>query len=939
MSKDKIIVKGAREHNLKNIDVEIPRNKLVVITGLSGSGKSSLAFDTLYAEGQRRYVESLSAYARQFLELMEKPDVEYIEGLSPAVAIEQRAASKNPRSTVATVTEVYDYMRLLYARIGRPHCPSCGKEISFQTKEQITDAIIELPLEGEVSILAPVVRDRKGEYTKLFADLLKDGFEEAVVDGELRNLDEEFKLDKYKKHSISILLDRIDVSEDERLRLLEAVESSLKLSGGYVEVSTGGEKGMLFSEQLACTTCGINFEQLQPRMFSFNNPHGACPECQGIGTKMEFDHDLIIPDRGKSLGEGALSAWSGTIEGYYMRQLQHVAEEYGFNFQTPIAKLSDDHLNIILYGSGDKTFEFKFVSRERKARFEFEGSFEGVIPNLERRYKETKSEYMRGKLQGFMSHSLCTGCKGDRLKPESLAVTVSGENIADAAKMSVAEAFMFYSKLDLDEKEQVIAKQILREIQARLSFLVAVGLDYLTLDRKAGTLSGGESERIRLATQIGSQLVGVLYILDEPTIGLHQRDNHKLLETLKRLRDLGNTIIVVEHDAETIETSDYVIDLGPGAGVHGGRVVAAGTPKQLMKNKKSLTGQYLSGKKCIPIPEKRRRGNGRFLKIKGVCCHNLKNIDVTIPLGTFSCVTGVSGSGKSSLVNETLAPALERIIHGSRVKPGEYESIEGVSNIDKIVTLDQSPIGRTPRSNPATYTNLFTPIRELYASLPEAKERGYRPGRFSFNVRGGRCEACEGAGVIKIEMHFLPDVYVTCDQCKASRYNDETLEVLYKGKSISDVLDLTVDEASSFFKNIPRISGRLNLLSEVGLGYIKLGQPATTLSGGEAQRIKICLELGKKGTGNTLYVLDEPTTGLHFDDVNKLLSVLGRLVDAGNTVVVIEHNLDVVKTADYLIDLGPDGGDYGGHVVAAGKPEEVSRNPKSYTGQYLKEIL
>ena len=938
MTTTNIIVKGAREHNLKNIDVTIPRDKLVVITGLSGSGKSSLAFDTLYAEGQRRYVESLSAYARQFLELMEKPDVDYIEGLSPAVAIEQRAASRNPRSTVATVTEVYDYMRLLWARVGVPHCPSCGKKISFQTKEQIADAIIELPVDGLISVLAPVVRDKKGEYTKLFADLLKDGFTEVVVDGQLRGLEEDIVLDKYKKHTISVVLDQLDKDED-RLRLIEAVESALKLSGGYVEVSTGGEKGMLFSEQLACVTCGINFQELAPRMFSFNNPHGACPQCQGIGTKMEFDPDLIIPDKDKSLRDGALAAWTGTIEGYYMRQLGQIAEHYGFDFDTPIKDLSDDKLSVILYGSAGKRFEFKFISRSRNARFEYEGSFEGVIPNLERRYKETKSEYMRNKLQSYMSQSPCTTCSGDRLRPESLAVTVGGKNIADAAKLSVAEAFLFYSKLDLPDKEKTIAKQILREIHARLSFLVAVGLEYLTLDRKAGTLSGGESERIRLATQIGSQLVGVLYILDEPTIGLHQRDNAKLLETLKRLRDLGNTIIIVEHDAETIETSDYVIDLGPGAGVHGGQVVAQGTPKQIMRDKKSLTGQYLSGKKKIPVPETRRRGNGRFINIYGARCHNLKDIDVRIPLGTLTCITGVSGSGKSTLVNETLAPVLEREIYGSRRKPGEYGKLEGVENIDKVITLDQSPIGRTPRSNPATYTNLFTPVRELYSSLPEANERGYLPGRFSFNVRGGRCEACEGAGVIKIEMHFLPDVYVTCDQCSGSRYNNETLEVLYKGKSISDVLDMTVDEAAEFFANIPKIKNKLILLADVGLGYIKLGQPATTLSGGEAQRIKICLELGKKGTGRTLYILDEPTTGLHFDDVSKLLSVLARLVDSGNTVVVIEHNLDVVKTADHIIDLGPDGGDYGGHVVAAGRPEDVARNPKSYTGQYLKRIL
>jgi len=936
---DKIIVKGAREHNLKNIDVEIPRNKLVVITGLSGSGKSSLAFDTLYAEGQRRYVESLSSYARQFLELMEKPDVDYIEGLSPAVAIEQRTASRNPRSTVATVTEVYDYMRLLWARVGSPHCPSCGKKISVQTKEQIADNILDLPFEGKVRILAPIVRDRKGEYSRLFEDLLKDGFTEVVVDGKTRELEEEITLDKYKKHSISVVLDSLKTGPDERVRLLDAVETALKLSKGYVEVSGREGKGLLMSEQLACVTCGINFEQLEPRMFSFNNPHGACPECQGMGVKMEFDPDLIVPDKNKSLAEGAISAWGGKLESWYMRQMAQTAGAYGIDIHVPVKDLPQEHLDVILHGSVGKNIKFVYKSKNRNSRFEYEGSYEGVIPNLSRRYRETQSEYMKEKLHSYMSTSECTGCHGDRLKTESLAVTVGGKNIADTSKMSVADAFIFFSKLKLPEKETVIAKQILREINTRLSFLVAVGLEYLTLDRTAGSLSGGESERIRLATQIGSQLVGVLYILDEPSIGLHQRDNHKLLETLKRLRDLGNTVIVVEHDTETILTADYVIDLGPGAGVHGGELVACGTPKQVMRNSKSLTGQYLSGRKMIPIPGSRRRGNGRFIKLYGASCHNLKNIDVSIPLGTFTCVTGVSGSGKSSLVNETIAPLLEREVYRSRRKVGKFERVDGVENIDKIVTIDQSPIGRTPRSNPATYTNIFTPIRELYASLPESKARGYKPGRFSFNVKGGRCEACEGGGMIKIEMHFLPDIYVTCDQCKGTRYNEETLEILFKGKNISDVLEMTVEQALEFFKNIPQLKRRLRLVSDVGLGYITLGQSATTLSGGEAQRIKVCLELGKKGTGRTLYVLDEPTTGLHLDDINKLLEVLGRLVEAGNTVIVIEHNLDVVKTADHIIDLGPDGGDYGGNIIAAGKPEDVAKNPKSYTGQYLKKIL
>jgi len=939
VNKKTIEVKGARVHNLKNIDVSIPRDKLVVITGLSGSGKSSLAFDTLYAEGQRRYVESLSAYARQFLGLMDKPDVEYIEGLSPAVSIEQRTPSKNPRSTVGTVTEVYDYLRLLYARVGMPHCPSCQKKITYQTKEQIAEYILELPVSGKVTVMAPVVRDRKGEYHKLFGDLLADGYTKAVVDGETIELEDPPQLNKNRKHNISVVVDRIEPAPGERQRMIEAVESALSLAKGLVEVSAAAGKSIILNEEMACPECGINFPEITPRMFSFNSPHGACTTCQGLGTKMEFDPDLIIPDKNKSITDGAIACWGSALDSYYMSMARQMAERFGFSINVPVSDMGSGDLNRVLYGSGDERIQFKHVSSNGRGRWEYEGTWEGVIPNLSRRYKETQSEAMRERIHSFMGSTPCPGCNGERLSPLSLSVTVGGKNISEVTHLSIAKTFMFLSKLKLSDREKEIARQILKELNNRLSFLINVGIEYLTLDRKSGTLSGGEAQRIRLATQIGSQLVGVLYILDEPSIGLHQKDNKKLIETLKNLRDLGNTVLVVEHDRETILAADYVLDLGPGAGVAGGEVVAAGTPKQIMKNKKSLTGAYLTGTQQIPLPPSRRRGNGRHLTLTGCRCHNLKNLDIIFPLGTLTCVTGVSGSGKSTLVNETLSRALARHIYGSREKPGEFEKIEGLENLDRVLVIDQSPIGRTPRSNPATYTNIFTPIRELFASLPESRASGYKPGRFSFNVKGGRCEKCQGGGINKIEMHFLPDIYITCDQCKSKRYNPETLEIHYKGKNINDVLNMTVDEALNFFENIPHIKRKLTVLSAVGLGYIHLGQPATTLSGGEAQRVKIAQELGKKATGKTIYILDEPTTGLHFDDINKLLNVLSRLVEMDNTVIVIEHNLDVIKTADHIIDLGPDGGDYGGYVIAAGTPEDVAKNPKSYTGRYLKEIL
>jgi len=912
---DKIVIRGAREHNLKNIDLEIPRNKLVVITGISGSGKSSLAFDTIYAEGQRRYVESLSAYARQFLKLMEKPDVDYIEGLSPAVSIEQRTASHNPRSTVATTTEIYDYLRLLFARVGIPHCPKCGREISSQTPEQMADRIMALPKGTRIQVLAPLVRGRKGEYRELFQEMARQGYVRVRVDGKVCSLDEEIKLERYKQHDIEVVVDRLVVRDGIRSRLVDSLETALELAGGVVFVDVDGEL-LKFSEKFACVECGASIEEIEPRLFSFNSPYGACPACGGLGVQMEVDPELVVPNPELSIEEGALVPWRRMRRGWLYYQLRKIK----FPTHTPISQLSEDERHLLFYGDPKR-------------------GFEGLVEMLKRRYRETDSEDLRSWIEKFMRERPCPACGGTRLRPEALAVTIGGKNIADVTAMPVREARKFFEGLELSERDMRIAHQVLKEIRARLGFLADVGLDYLTLDRKTGTLSAGEAQRIRLATQIGSGLTGVLYILDEPSIGLHQRDNRRLLETLKRLRDLGNTVIVVEHDRETIETADYVIDLGPGAGVHGGEVVAAGTPEEVAKNPRSITGDYLAGRKDIPVPKQRRKPSGRWIEIVGARGHNLKNITVRIPLGTLTCVTGVSGSGKSTLIDETLYPALARRLHNAKVEPHPYEVILGIEHIDKVVNIDQSPIGRTPRSNPATYTGAFTPIRELFASLPEAKVRGYRPGRFSFNVKGGRCEACQGEGMLKIEMHFLPDVYIPCEVCGGKRYNRETLQITYKGKTIADVLDMTVDEALEFFGNIPPIQRKLQTLSDVGLGYIKLGQPAPTLSGGEAQRVKLAEELSKVSTGRTLYILDEPTTGLHFEDVRMLLNVLNRLVDMGNTVVVIEHNMEVIKTADYIIDLGPEGGDKGGWVVAEGTPEEVAKVERSYTGQFLRKVL
>jgi excinuclease ABC subunit A len=936
MGADTIYVKGAREHNLKNIDVRIPRDKLVVITGLSGSGKSSLAFDTLYAEGQRRYVESLSAYARQFLGLMEKPDVDYIEGLSPAVSIEQKSTSKNPRSTVGTVTEIYDYLRLMYARIGRPHCPTCGQEITLQSKNQITEQILALKAR-RVTVLAPVIRDRKGEYHTQLRDYFKDGYSEAIVDGARVSLEGEIRLKKYVKHTISPIIDEVKLKPENRQRILEDVESALQLAKGFVEVDTGDET-VLYSQQLSCPKCSVNLEELQPRMFSFNSPHGACPACQGLGAKLELDPDLII-DKGKTIDSGAVRVWGNTMDAFYKNMFKTAARGVNLDLGKPVGRWPKRGLTLLLYGSGDKEFDFKHVSRDGTGRWEYRGTWEGVIPNLARRHRETQSERMRDWIQGFMSTIHCNVCGGRRLKPEVLAVTITGRNISELTELSVKDAFEFIGELKLTEQERHIAKQVVKEIKARLKFLMDVGLEYITLDRKAASLSGGEAQRIRLATQIGSQLVGVMYILDEPSIGLHQRDNKRLLETLKSLRDLGNTVIVVEHDIETIENADHIIDLGPGAGVEGGRLVAQGTSDEVKANTKSITGRYLKGELEIKVPGDRRAGTGGRITVKGAREHNLKNIDVAFPLGTFICVAGVSGSGKSTLINDTLARALMKRFYGSKGKPGRHDDILGLGLVDKAVVIDQSPIGRTPRSNPATYTKVFTPIRDLFASIPEAKVRGYEKGRFSFNVAGGRCDRCDGDGILKIEMNFLPDVYIPCPECQGKRYNQQTLEVKYRGRSIADVLDMTVAEALDFFEKIPSIKRKLQLLADVGLGYIKLGQPATTLSGGEAQRIKLTLELSKMATGNTIYLLDEPTTGLHAHDVNKLLEVLNRLVNKGNTVIVIEHNLDVLKTADHIIDLGPEGGDEGGRVIAAGTPEEVAADRASYTGRYLKKLL
>ncbi|MDN5331177.1 MAG: excinuclease subunit [Tepidanaerobacteraceae bacterium] len=937
MSKDKIIVKGAREHNLKNIDVEIPRDKLVVITGISGSGKSTLAFDTIYAEGQRRYVESLSAYARQFLGQMDKPDVDYIEGLSPAISIDQKTTSKNPRSTVGTVTEIYDYLRLLYARIGRPHCPRCGREITQQTVDQMVDAVMELPEGTKIQVLSPVVRGRKGEHQKLIEGIKKDGFMRVRVDGEIREVTEEIKLDKNKKHNIDIIVDRIIVRPGVESRLSDSIETALARSGGLVVIDVIGEKEILFSQNFACPDCGISLEELSPRMFSFNSPYGACPACSGLGVNMEIDPDLVIPDRSKSVAEGAVVPWSSSPDGYYFQMLQAVLEHYGYDVETPLEKMDERMIDILLYGS-DEIIDFYYESRYGSTRH-YRGYFEGVINNLKRRYEETDSEWSREEIEQFMSTRPCPACKGARLKPESLAVKVGGLSIAEVTALSIRDAMKFFSELELTEKERIIAQQILKEIKNRLQFLIDVGLDYLTLDRPAGTLSGGESQRIRLATQIGSRLVGVLYILDEPSIGLHQRDNERLIRTLKELRDLGNTVLVVEHDEDTMRAADYIIDIGPGAGEHGGRVVAAGPVEVIEKCEESLTGKFLSGKLKIPVPTKRRKPDGRWIVLRGCREHNLKDIDVKFPVGLFTCVTGVSGSGKSTLVNEILYKALKEKLSGVKTRPGDFDGIEGVEYVEKVINIDQSPIGRTPRSNPATYTGVFNDIREVFSLTPEARMRGYKPGRFSFNVKGGRCEACKGDGIIKIEMHFLADVYVPCEVCKGKRYNRETLEVKYKGKSIADVLDMTVDEALEFFQNIPKIRRKLETLRDVGLGYIKLGQSSTTLSGGEAQRVKLAAELSRKNNGGTVYILDEPTTGLHPADIKKLLDVLHRLVDGGSTVIVIEHNLDVIKTADYVIDLGPEGGDAGGEIVAQGTPEDVAANEKSYTGHFLKKVL
>lgn len=941
-SKKQIIIKGAKEHNLQNIDLAIPRDEFIVITGLSGSGKSSLAFDTIYAEGQRRYVESLSAYARQFLGQMKKPEMEYIEGLSPAISIDQKTTKENPRSTVGTITEIYDYLRLLFARIGTPHCPKCGKEISHQTLGQIGDSIIEEGEGKKIHILAPVVRDKKGQHKDVLDDLRNKGFVRARVDGEVRDLEEDIDLPKTYRHSIEVVVDRLKIRKDVdfKRRLVDSLETASEFADGLINVlfsDDGGDYEKKYSEHFACVDCGINFEELTPRMFSFNAPQGACPECNGIGVKMEIDPDLIIPNKNLTLNEGAVTPWakSNKKENYYHQMLEAVSKHFNFSMDTPFNELTKEQQDIILYGCDDK---IPFSFKRRNKSYQVNRQFEGVIPRMERLYIETKSNYSRKYISKFMSDRKCHVCYGKRLRPEVLAVTVGGKSIADVVEMSIKDSYQFFLNLELTDREQFIAKEVLKEIRQRLKFLVDVGLDYLSMARSSGTLSGGEAQRIRLATQIGSGLVGVLYILDEPSIGLHQRDNVKLIETLKRLKNLGNTLIVVEHDEETILSADYVVDIGPGAGEHGGKVVACGTPEEIMESHESVTGQYISRRETIPIPQTRRLGNDESLIIRGARQNNLKNIDVEIPLGKFTCVTGVSGSGKSSLINEILYKGLSGKLNNKFTFAGDYDKIEGVSNIDKIIAIDQKPIGRTPRSNPATYTGVFTDIRDLFAETPEAKARGYKPGRFSFNVKGGRCEACSGDGIVQIEMHFLADVFVPCEVCGGKRYNEETLDIRYKGKNIYEVLEMTVEEALDFFEHIPKIHKKLKTLLDVGLGYMKIGQPATTLSGGEAQRIKLAKELSRSNTGNTLYILDEPTTGLHFADIKRLLSVLARLTDAGNSVVVIEHNLDVIKTADYIIDLGPEGGDGGGKVIATGTPEEIAKSG-TYTGEFLQKIL
>ncbi len=936
-----IIIKGAKEHNLKDINIEIPRDKLVVITGLSGSGKSSLAFDTLYAEGQRRYVESLSSYARQFLGLMEKPDVESIEGLSPAISIDQKTTSRNPRSTVGTVTEIYDYIRLLYARIGVPYCPNCGKKIEKQTIDQIIDSVMSLEEGTRIQVLAPVVRGKKGEYTKLLQDFQKEGFVRVRVDGEVYELTDDIEIDRKKKHNIELVVDRLVVKEEIRTRLTESVETALKYANNLVVIDIPGDKEILYSQNYACPDCNISIEELTPRMFSFNNPFGACPTCTGIGYLMKMDEDLIVPDKNKTLYDGIKAFGASTMKkGDTMAKMyfESIAKHYGVEIKdVPIKKLPRWFLEKILYGTSDEVIDFEYTSYAGTRKFTT--PFEGVLPTLDRRYNETKSQGMRDFYEMYMSESACQTCHGARLKKESLSVKVGDKNINELTDMSIDKIKDFLNSLQLNNKDKMIADQILKELNKRLQFLLDVGLEYLTLSRSAGSLSGGEAQRIRLATQIGSGLTGVLYILDEPSIGLHQRDNEKLLATLRKLRDLGNTVLVVEHDEDTMYAADQIIDIGPGAGVHGGKVIAQGTAEEIKLVPESITGQYLSGKKQILVPKKRRKSNGKAIEVKGATEHNLKNINVKFPLGQFICVTGVSGSGKSTLVNEILYKTVAKEIYGSNEKPGKCKEIKGLENVDKIINIDQSPIGRTPRSNPATYTGVFDVIRDIFASTQEAKMRGYDKGRFSFNVAGGRCEACSGDGVLKIEMHFLPDIYVPCEVCKGKRYNRETLEVKYKGKTISDVLDMTVEEALKFFENIPKIKSKIQTLYDVGLGYIKLGQPSTTLSGGEAQRVKLATELSKKATGKTLYILDEPTTGLHIADVHKLIDILQRLVDTGNSIIVIEHNLDLIKTADYIIDLGPEGGEKGGQIIAVGTPEQITRNDQSYTGKFLKKYL
>ncbi len=936
MPTDRILVRGAREHNLRNVTVEIPRDRLVVLTGISGSGKSSLAFDTIYAEGQRKYVESLSAYARQFLGLMEKPDVDGIDGLSPAVSIDQKGAPRNPRSTVGTVTEIYDYLRLLFARVGAPHCPECGRSISRQTREQIVDRVLSLEEGTRVQVLGPIVRGRKGEYRQLFDDLRRQGFARIRADGLVYDLSEEIPLDKNRKHSIEVVVDRLVVHADVRARLADSVETALKLGGGIAYVDVQGDGQMVFSQQFACPECGINLPEIEPRVFSFNSPYGACATCTGLGFRQVLDESLVL-DRGKSLLDGAVVPWAASTSDYYQELLGSLAAHFKVDMKTPVRRLPRAFLEVLLHGS-EEPVRVRYHNKWGALR-SYDTRFEGVLRQLDRRYKETDSEYVREEIERYMTSLPCPACGGSRLKPESLSVRIGGRNIAEVTSLDVCAAMRFFGDLSLSERERLIAHQILKEIQSRLGFLVNVGLGYLTLDRTANTLSGGEAQRIRLATQIGSGLMGVLYVLDEPSVGLHQRDNRRLLDTLRGLRDLGNTILVVEHDEETIRTADWVVDIGPGAGADGGRIVVTGPPEVVAAHPDSVTGQFLSGRRSIAIPGRRREGTGESLVILGARQHNLKGIEVRVPLGMFVAVTGVSGSGKSTLVDEVLYRALCAHLHGARVRPGAHDRIEGLENVDKVIEIDQSPIGRTPRSNPATYTKTFDLIRDLFAQTAEARMRGYGPGRFSFNVRGGRCEACEGDGIVRIEMHFLPDVYVPCEVCKGSRYNRETLEVTYRGKTISDVLGLTVSEALNFFEAIPRIRRKLQTLDDVGLGYIKLGQPATTLSGGEAQRVKLAAELSRRDTGQTLYILDEPTVGLHFADVERMLGVLHRLVDAGNTVVVIEHNLDVIKTADWIVDLGPEGGDGGGEIVAEGTPEAVARVPGSHTGQFLRRLL